>query len=426
MSWMMDAPVPGSRRSNAPAETPAKSCRPGGIALIDVDAASTVSPSKFLGGSELNKTKQHYSCWERLQWELRPSFPLFSIDEPSGAKIDVAASFGARRTHNGSCSTMFSIITVRLVFFVWSVQVLYEDVSHYPPHNLYIYMGYLTHWGHVLTILYFTSSFLCAILILPPVSTGQPASSPLSPDEYSQSVSPQPQPPSQPQPQPHILVRVTWGLYSTVAPLEVAITLLYWASGGVNDNGPVTYISVMEHGGLAVLVWLDGLVLVSVVPVRAKHIWFLLTVCVLYLTWSVIDVVAGIGGGEWGPADTDDALYPVLRWGSETRAAALLSAFTICVLAPGLFMACWLLSLASLAASNNSSREEEEEGVTSHQQCVGCCCCGGGGGGGGGCVFHGLRRKVYREESVTLDGAAAFDYNGMEKAVMTDGSPCLV
>jgi hypothetical protein len=40
-----------------------------------------------------------------------------------------------------------------------------------------------------------------------------------------------------------------WGLYSTVAPLEVHYTCTW--SGGVNDNGPVTYISVMEHGGLA-------------------------------------------------------------------------------------------------------------------------------------------------------------------------------
>jgi hypothetical protein len=223
--------------------------------------------------------------------------------------------------------------------------------------------------------------------------TRQPASAPLELDEAPQSQS---------SPQPHVLVRTTWGLYSTVAPLEVAITLLYWTSGGVNDNGPVTYISVMEHGGLALLVWMDGLI-VSVVPVRAKHIWFLLTVCSLYLIWSVVDVVAGIGGGEWGPIDTDDALYPVLRWGSETRAAALLSAFTICVLAPGLFLGCWMLSLASLA--NNKSREE---GATSHQ-CGGCCC---------GCVFHGLRRKLYSKIPVSSDGA--FDYNGMDKVVRTE------
>jgi hypothetical protein len=378
MSWSNEEVVP-------------KSCSSSVISLVGLDAvaSSPSAPAKCFGGGE-SKSSTH-SCLERLQWELRPSFSFFSIDEASGDKIDVAASFGAR-SHNSSYLRMFSIIIVRLVCFIWSLQVFYEDVSHYPPHNLYIYMGYLTHWGHVLTILYFMCSFLCTIL---PFVTRQPASAPLQLDEPSPS-----------QPQPHVLVRTTWGLYSTVAPLEVAIALLYWGSG-INNNGPVTYISVMEHGGLAVLVWMDGLI-VSVVPVRAKHVCFLMTVCALYLIWSVVDVVAGIGGGEWGPADTDDALYPVLRWGSETRAAALLSAFTICVLAPGLFLACWMLSLASL--SNKSSREE---GTTSHQ-CGGRCC---------GCViFYGLRRKLYSKIADSSDGA--FDYNGMEKVVTTEGSVC--
>lgn len=388
MSLMDALPV---MRSSAQEET-FKSCRPGGINLVDADAASASALPQCLGGEE--SKSNNLSHWKRLQWELRPSFSLFSIDEPSGAQIDVAASFGAF-THNASYLKIFSIFIVRLVFFVWSVQVLYEDVSHYPPHNLYIYMGYLTHWGHVLTILYFICSFLCAIM--PPV-TRQPV-----------QLSSQLNQPSQSSPQPNVLVRATWGLYSTVAPLEVAITLLYWASGGVNDNGPVTYISLMEHGGLAVLVWLDGLI-VSVVPVRAKHVWFLLTVCTLYVLWSVVDVLAGIGGGEWGPADTDDALYPVLRWGSETRAAALLSAFTICILAPGLFLGCWMLSLASLANTNSQVEEAAS-------QRGGCCCCG--------CVlFHGLRRKLYRNESDGSD--EAFDYNGMGKAVMTEGGIILV
>jgi hypothetical protein len=386
---LMETRTPGGRSNG---QVTPKSCWSGGIALVDVDAASASASAstsaQCFGGGEYKSINHSY--WERLQWELRPSFSFFSIDEPSGDKIDVAASFGAR-SHNSSYLRMIRIIIVRLVCFIWSLQVFYEDVSHYPPHNLYIYMGYLTHWGHVLTTLYFMCSFLCTIL---PFVTRQPVSAPLELDEPSQS------PPSQ----PHVLVRTTWGLYSTVAPLEVAITLLYWASGGVNDNGPVTYISVMEHGGLAVLVWMNGLI-VSVVPVRAKHIWLLLTVCALYLIWSVVDVVAGIGGGEWGPIDTDDALYPVLRWGSETRAAALLSVFTICVLAPGLFLVCWMMSLASLA-SNNS----REEGTTS-PQCGGSCC---------GCVFHGLRRKLCSKIPDSSDGA--FDYNGMEKVVKTEGS----
>jgi hypothetical protein len=110
-----------------------------------------------------------------------------------------------------------------------------------------------------------------------------------------------------------------------------------------------------------------------------------------------------------GSRDTDDALYPVCD-GERYRAAAL-SAFTICVLAPGLFLGCWMLSLASLA--NNDIREE---GTTSLRGGCYCRCCS--------CVFHGLRRKLYREDCVSSD--EAFDYNGMEKGVATDGTIRLV
>jgi hypothetical protein len=55
--------------------------------------------------------------------ELRPPFFL-SIDEPSGAKIDVAASFGAR-SHNGSSYvSMFSVITIRFVFVLECPSIL--------------------------------------------------------------------------------------------------------------------------------------------------------------------------------------------------------------------------------------------------------------------------------------------------------------
>lgn len=182
-------------------------------------------------------------------------------------------------------------------------------------------MGYLTHWGHILVICYFFASLLCAL----------PGS--------SRTILYQPDQEGQP---PHRIVQSTWLLYSIVAPLQVAITLLYWVS---LSTGPATYISVMEHGGLTCLVWLDGLVL-GRVPVRAKHVYFLSGLCFMYTCWSIADVVLGIGGGEWGPANTDDALYPVLQWGRDSKSAALLSAFAVCVLAPGLFFLSWALSFS--------------------------------------------------------------------------------
>ena len=264
------------------------------------------------------------SVWKRLQREFSPSYLFFTLEEPTNddddddddssstrrqppLTIDVVQSFAPRRP--------FTIL-VRLFFLAVSLHVLYHDVSTYPPHNLYIYMGYLTHWGHVLMILYFVSSWLCSLVLI-----------------YQQ-----PQ-----QHQPSRLVRCTWGLYATTAPLEICITLLYWSAV---HEGPLTYTTVMEHGGLAVLVLLDGLV-IGLVPLRAKQFVFLLTVCVFYFVWSIVDAICDIGNGEWGPAYEDDALYPVLNWKRQSNVAAIVSAFSTLVLAPMAFFACWMLSLAS-------------------------------------------------------------------------------
>ena len=267
--------------------------------------------------------------------------------------IDVASSFGGRRR---ACTAL-----LRALLLLLSLQVLLYDVYTYPPHNLYLYLGYLTHWGHVLSLLYFFSAFSCTLL---PKTLQQP----LAPHDA-----------------PHWLVRTTWGLYSTVAPLELAITLLYWASG--LQFGPVTYVAVMEHGGLALLLLMDGLVW-SLIPIRVKHVVFLLTVCLLYFAWTIVDALANIGGGEWGPAYNDDALYPVLNWKERTRSAAILSAFAVLVLAPALFATCWMLSLMSPKP--------------------GCCC---------KCTWDGSRRPLYREGDSNKD---VFDYQGLDhgKAVM--------
>lgn len=70
---------------------------------------------------------------------------------------------------------------------------------------------------------------------------------------------------------------------------------------------------------------MDGVVIIGLVPVRTNHVVFLrLGLCVSYFLWTIVDVVLGIGGGEWRPAYDDDALYPVLRWKRETTAAAIL------------------------------------------------------------------------------------------------------
>ena len=169
------------------------------------------------------------------------------------------------------------------------------------------------------------------------------------------------------------LIRATWSLYATAAPLSIAIALLYWASIAPEAHFPdvFTYPSVMEHGVVGMLVLFDGNI-VGTVPVRAKHITYLMIVCTSYLLWSLINWMKNLGNGEWGPAYDDDALYPVLKWGSETRLAATISGFAIVILCPAIFWMVWMLSLASIEDVAHNDAEDESSGCS---RCCGRCCC---------------------------------------------------
>jgi len=320
------------------------------------------------------------SCPDRFKWELRPSYPLFSLEEPSGRFIHVQECFAPRRRWGATA-------IARLLMLGWTAQVLYDDIVYtYPRHNLWIYLGYLTHWGHVITILYFVCSLFCCLV--PSSLLEQPKMGNV---------------------QPRALIKWTWGLYSLVAPLELAITILYWGSG---IAGRATYSSIMEHGVLGTLVWIDG-IFVGNVPVRAKHVIFLITTAALYLSWTIVNALLGIGNGEWGPAYNDDALYPVLNWNKQTHAAAILSAFVVVILAPALFYLCWLASLLSPRAVPKSMTEEEavEEGsrCCCHGCCDSCCCL----------VCDGSRRPLYDGENASnVKTQEGFDYRGMDKGVM--------
>lgn len=126
-----------------------------------------------------------YSCWTRFWWEMRPSYAMFALDEfveecrttvdtrsDAGDKhsasrwpqINVQESFAPQRPYS---------IVIRFILLMWSLHVLYKDLAFYPPHNLYIYMGYLTHWGMLLSIAYFLCSFLCTVI---PGAVQQPES----------------------------------------------------------------------------------------------------------------------------------------------------------------------------------------------------------------------------------------------------------
>ena len=252
---------------------------------------------------------------------------------------------------------------LRSFFLAIALHVLYFDVTHYPPHNLWVYMFYLTHWGHCINIWYLFCSWVCC-LGCTRYSQGEPEKETSSPFYGHAKKLPR-------------LIRHTWSMYATAAPLSLAITLLYWTAIAPIAYGPETfgYISISEHGGISLLVLLDGLCIGSV-PLRAKQFIYLLSVCIAYLLWSIANFLFELGNGDWPDYD-DDALYPVLKWGMDSRRlSATLSASVIVVICPVLYWAVWMSSLASLGDrhlrnNDDAAAGDAEKGPSDMKRC--CC-----------------------------------------------------
>ena len=204
------------------------------------------------------------------------------------------------------------------------------------------------------------------------------------------------------------LIKITWLLYSTTAPLSLAIAMFYWIgiAPGQSTQDSLNYVCIMEHGIIGIIVLIDG-VLVGTIPVRAKQYVCLLAVCISYLLWSLVNYILKLGNGDWGPAYDDDALYPVLNWSWESRrVAAIVSSFATIVLCPVLFWVVWMLSLSSL--ENNDSAEDNNR----------CCyrgCCGRR------LVFEGRQRPLLDSEpnDACNQYDTAMSYNEMTTGTLT-------
>lgn len=64
-----------------------------------------------------------------------------------------------------------------------------------------------------------------------------------------------------------LLVKTTWALCAIAIPSEVMITILFWV---LEFDGTVRYVSVMVHGGAAILIMIDAFIL-SRMPLRMKQ-----------------------------------------------------------------------------------------------------------------------------------------------------------
>jgi len=212
-------------------------------------------------------------------------------------------------------------LLIKLLLFGWSLSVLILDFSRYEDDFDY-YFIFLTNWALLIALLYFLASLINTVC-----GVGEQFAS---------------------QERPGFLVRLAWGLFSTAATNQVLVVILFWTVEHQRGE-PVDYYSWMKHGIIALLVLLEGF-LVNHIPIRAKHFLFVFIFDVLFLIWSVVHNLLGIGNPfrmDGDPDTDDDAIYAVLNWKERPGLTSALALGALLVVAPLTFYILWAVSLYS-------------------------------------------------------------------------------
>jgi len=249
---------------------------------------------------------------------------IFSLQESNGRYVDVTNSFAPEspRFHH--------VLLLRVGLLVWSIVSLALSIISIDQENRSLYLAYLTRQGLVISICYQIAA--CIVTI------------------HRKSLS---QPNRDSQYEPSVLVKVMWFLYFLATPLEIIITILYWVLEYPTKDISPSYVTIFVHGILAILLLIDGN-LIARIPLRIKQVLGMLIYAVLYLIWTVIHGVIGIGNGS----EDGDLLYDVIDWKEKPLATAITSIIIVVVVVPIVFIFIWMLSLVSKCSSFNGGRRQ--------------------------------------------------------------------
>jgi hypothetical protein len=267
-------------------------------------------------------TVSPWSCCQRLVAEWRLS--MWSVVDTNGKTFDVVASF----------QPMPYALTaiIKLIFLAWATSIWIMDMINYESKGFWY--AYLTHWGQLVTMLYFVLSL--TTLLLFHVIQEEPL---------------------------NFITRFTWGIFTTIVTVESVITLLYWS---LEYNGDaLMYREVMKHGGFLLLLWIDGFA-INRIPIRFKQILWPYLFYILYLLWSVIHSVAKLGNpyrNDNDPTTDDDAIYSSVSWNHRPVQIGITCVLLLTVFLPFLFLINWLLSILTYCRFINENVLADAEQV---------------------------------------------------------------
>jgi len=267
------------------------------------------------------------ACCGRIRddWSLQ----LFALQEEPGALgrvVDVEASFAATSSLP-SRQPKWRILGFKFLLAAWTLSILLNDLLqvYESSEERKYYLIYLTNWCHLFTVVY--SWLSLTISLFPTLLAQQPAATATA--------------------TPGLIVRVTWGLYSAVAVIQMAVALLFWLLEYNVGSGCPSYSSLLKHGGFMICILLEGLVLNSI-PIRAKHVLFPTTFAILYLTWTVLHALLGIGNPfreDQDPQTDDDTIYGAISWRQRPQLSAQIAAGTLFLVIPVLFLTLWTTAI---------------------------------------------------------------------------------
>jgi hypothetical protein len=249
-------------------------------------------------------------CCTLLRSEVNPCQSFFRLDDGTGQKIDVRASFAP----DSRLALAWKVFANGLAIFTLIYSWIETGTASF-------YLAYLTHWSLIAAIVYLLASLYQTVrstTISQPVGESTPCG-----------------------------ISTTWILFAVAAHAEAMIAILFWLLVyDYESEGQVTFLDIMPHGGMVIVVWVDGL-MVNRIPVRWTHWWGgALPFEIAWAVWSIFQsLVFDIGNPNANEGDeNDDAIYEALDWKNDAAYATGLALVALFVGGPIVYGVIWLCS----------------------------------------------------------------------------------
>jgi hypothetical protein len=256
-------------------------------------------------------------CCRRFRDDLRLGF--FQEEDHDGRLLDLKASFCLDQRNWLLVIIKFAIYIVVTTSFVYGI---FDDA--YP----YFHFTYISYWSLAWLQVYLTLSLLTSLFAC------------CSSRKW--------------------LIHQVWLWFSIASVHLLVVVVLFWFFEYDSSTDDANLRTIMDHGGTAVLVLIDGL-LVNRIPVRLNHIvatWFL---AILWMIWSILhDTVVKKNPYSDNP---DDPLYAILKWEEEPLSATVLCVITLLVAIPIIHIFVWYLSLLGRRYKDQEESTIRRDGI---------------------------------------------------------------